>query len=96
MPRKIIERRRRGLVGFVTLTFFWICNGFMVLWFAFVVKDWAILSSQLVTSAEKAGSGIGIVIGLGTIFSLWALVLAVTSVLVLMTRGRKEIIETDT
>jgi hypothetical protein len=96
MGKKFVEHRNRGFFGWVFLTIFWVANGLMALWLAAVIIGWGGQMEGPLTDAEKAGAGIGIAIGLGVIFWMWVVVAAVTGLFVLMTRGRKEIIEIET
>jgi hypothetical protein len=96
MGKKFIERRRRGIFGWVFLLIFWAANGFMALWLIMTFAGWGGLLQQPMTDAEKAGAGIGIAMGLGIIFWIWIFVAAITGLFVLMTRGRKEITEIET
>lgn len=93
MPKKMIERRKRGFFGYVMLGIFWISNGFMAFWLFGTLAEWG--KMHPVSHAEQAGAGLGMAIGLGVIFSIWACVAFVTGIFVLITRGRKEIIEVE-
>ncbi len=90
--KRMIERRRRGFIGWVFLIFFWLANGFMALWLFSAMGEWGKMA-QPMTDAEKTGAGLGIAMALGVIFSIWACVAIITGALAFMTRGRKEIIE---
>lgn len=94
VKRRMIERRKRGFFGWVFLVVFWLANGFMGLWLFMTIGNWSEMAKPT-SSAAKAGQDIGIVMGLGIIFSIWACVAAITGVFALMTRGRKEIIEIE-
>jgi hypothetical protein len=76
------------------LGIFWVSNGLMALWLFSTLGVWANME-QAVTEAEKVGQGLGIAIGLGVIFSIWACIALVTGLLTYMTRGTKEIIELE-
>jgi hypothetical protein len=95
MPKRLIERRRRGFFGWITLVLFWLANGLMALWLFATLNQWGKMAPAL-TDAEKAGTGIGMALGLGMILSVWACVAVITGLFAFMTRGRKEIIEFDT
>ena len=92
IKRRMVERRRRGFFGWIFLVIFWLANGFMALWLFGAMTHWGKMATP-VTDAEKAGAGLGMAVGLGVIFSIWACVAAVTGLFAMMTRGRKEIIE---
>ena len=95
MARKLIERRRRGFFGWIFLVIFWAANGVMALWLFSAMGEWGKLAQRTMSEAEKTGTGLGIAMGLGVIFSIWACVAAVTGLFAYMSRGPKEIIETE-
>ena len=68
-------------------------NGFMAIWLFGTLAEWG--NMHPVSQAEQVGAGLGMAIGLGVKFSIWACVAIVTSIFVLLTRGRKEIIEVE-
>jgi len=90
----MIERRRRGFFGWIFLLIFWAANGFMALWLFGAMGEWGKLAKPM-SDAERTGAGLGIAVGLGVIFSIWACVAIVTGLLAFMTRGPKEIIELE-
>lgn len=92
--RRMVERRRRGFFGWVLLIFFWLANGVMALWLFSAIAQWGDMAKPM-TEAEKTGAGLGIAMGLGVIFSIWACVALITGLLAFMTHGRKEIIEIE-
>jgi hypothetical protein len=57
--------------------------------------EWGKHIDKPMTEAEKAGAGLGIAVGLGVIFSIWACVAVVTGLFAYMTRGRMEMIEIE-
>jgi fatty acid desaturase len=95
MGKRIIERRRRGFFGWIMLLVFWLANGFMALWLFSAMGEWGKMAKPT-SEAEKAGAGLGIAVGLGVIFSIWACVAIITGLFAYMTRGPKEIIEVQT
>jgi hypothetical protein len=94
VTRKMIEKRRRGFFGWIFLSLFWLSNAFMAAWLVATLSSWGSLP-KAVSQAEKTGAGLGMAMGLGMIFSIWACVAAVTGLFALMTRGRKEITEIE-
>jgi hypothetical protein len=85
------ETRKRGFFGWLFLLAF---IGFNVLMIAWLVQYWSTLSQMTATSdAEKVGAAIGGTIGSGMILTLWALGDVILGIIVLLTRGRKTIIE---
>jgi hypothetical protein len=95
MARKLIETRKRGFFGYVTLALFWLANGLMALWLFGAMASWGKMGVATMSEAEKAGAGLGMAIGLGVTFSIWACVAIITGLFAYMTRGRKEILEVD-
>jgi hypothetical protein len=94
MARKLIEKRRRGVLGWMMLVFFWIANGLMALWLAGTLVSWGKMA-QPVSEAERAATDLGVVVALGVIFSIWACIAIVTGMLAYVSRGRKEIVEIE-
>ena len=90
---KIIRRetRKRGFFGWIFLILFILFNVLMALWlFAY----WSSLANMSAGSdAEAAGRAIGGTIGSGMLVFLWAAGDVVLGLFVLLTRGRKTIIE---
>lgn len=96
MVKKFMERRKRGVFGWIFLTIFWIANGLMAVLVAAAFMGWGEQLQQPMSDAEKAGAGIGMAIGLGVVLWLWVFVAVITGLFVIMTRGRKEITEIET
>jgi hypothetical protein len=85
------ETRKRGFFGWLFLLAF---IGFNLLMIAWLVQYWSTLSQMTATSdAEKVGAAIGGTLGSGMILTLWALGDVILGIIVLLTRGRKTIIE---
>ncbi len=90
---KIIRRetRKRGFFGWIFLLLFIAFNLIMLAW---LVSYWNVLSnSAATTDAEKVGTAIGGTIGSGILLAVWALGDIILGLFVLLTRGRKTIIE---
>ncbi len=94
MVRKLIERRKRGFFGWIMLTVFWLANGLMGLWLAGTINEWSKISAPT-TEAAKAGTAIGVGLGLSFLLGLWFFVAVITGLFAYMTRGRKEITEVE-
>jgi hypothetical protein len=94
MVRKLIERRKRGFFGWIMLLIFWLANGFMALWLIVTINHWSNMAHE-VSTAGKAGAAIGVGMGLTFLLATWFFVAIITGLLAYMTRGRKEIIETE-
>lgn len=87
-----IEKRQRGIFGWIFLLLFWGFNAFMVLWVFGAISA----TSQLGASAdryEQAGRAIGTGIAFWFILSIWVMGDLILGVLMLLTRGRKVTIE---
>jgi hypothetical protein len=94
VKRRMVEVRKRGIFGWIFLIIFWVANGLMALWLFATLASWGEMASPT-SEAEKVGAGLGMVVGLGVIFSIWLCVAGVTGLLAFMTRGRKEIVEME-
>lgn len=95
MGKRILERRKRGFLGWTMLSIFWLANGFMLLWLLAALGKWGKIA-KIVPEGDKQAFGLEVTIGLKYIFFIWACVAIVTGILACTTRGPKEIIETDT
>ena len=85
------ETRKRGFFGWIFLLLFIAFNALMLLW---LVAYWSQLSGTTAASeAEQAGRAIGGAIGSGMLLSIWAMGDIILGIFVLLTRGRKTIIE---
>lgn len=90
-----IEKRKRGIVGWFFLLLF---IGFNILMLASLIAGIggsAEAVSGMNTDAERAGAGLGMVLGFGMILSLWVMGDIILGLFVLLTRGKK-IITTET
>ncbi|MDI6837463.1 MAG: hypothetical protein QMD99_17360 [Rhizobiaceae bacterium] len=85
------ETRKRGIFGWLFLLLF---IGFNLLMIAWLVNYWSILSDvSSASEAEFVGRAIGGTIGSGMLITLWALGDIILGSFVLLTRGRKVIVE---
>jgi hypothetical protein len=85
------ETRKRGFFGWVFLLLFIAFNLLMLAW---LIGYWSTLSEMKTGSdAEAAGRAIGGTIGSGMLISLWAFGDIILGIIVLLSRGRKTIIE---
>jgi len=87
-----IERRKRGVIGWVFLVLFWLFNIFMLI---SVIGGLANVSSynDAASTAERAGASIGTAIGLSMLMGMWLAGAVVLGLCALLTQGPK-IIET--
>lgn len=85
------ETRKRGIFGWIFLILFILFNVMMLVWlFAY----WSSLAGTTASSdAEAAGKAIGGAIGSGMLLFFWVAGDIVLGLFVLLTRGRKTIIE---
>ena len=90
---KIIRResRRRGFFGWIFLLLFVGFNIFMA--WAFVAGMANAASVEVANDAESAGRAIGGAIGASMLLGIWASGAVIFGILVLLSRGRKTIIE---
>jgi hypothetical protein len=93
MTRRTIEKRRRGIFGWITLTMFWAWNGIMALLTYRALPRFIEMVSTL-PSGDSFEAGVAIVFML--ILIVWALVSASLYLLVRSTRGRREDVEVET
>lgn len=88
-----IERRQRGFMGRFFQFLFWAFNILMFLWLASALAGMGEVANNASSEAEKAGAGLGIMLGLGMIFSTWLTGALVFGLMMYASRGKK-IIET--
>ena len=93
--KKYIERRRRGVFGWIFLLLFWGWNGLM---------GWALFAGlsknseayvRLTSDVERAGAAIGTAIGSSMVLTIWALGAIILGLAVYFSRGRREMIEVE-
>lgn len=88
-----IERRQRGLFGRIFQILFWLFNLLMLLWLATSLVGMGEVANNATSDAERTGAGLGIIVGLGVIFSTWLIGGLVFGLMMYASRGKK-IIET--
>lgn len=84
-----VEKRKRGIFGWIFLLIFWVFNAAMLTAVIVGMGGSAEHAATLSSEAEKAGAGIGMVLGLGMLLSVWVMGDIILGVLVLLTRGKK-------
>jgi hypothetical protein len=89
-----VEKRKRGIFGWVFLLAFWAFNAIMAFGLFAGLAGTAEQASGLTSEAERAGHAIGTALGAGMIVSIWASGALILGLFVLLTRGKKTIIET--
>ena len=82
-----VEKRKRGIFGWIVAILFW---GFNVLMAASVASYWGILGTmETEGELEQAGAVIGGTIGTGMLFSLWFFGAVILGLMMFFTRGKK-------
>lgn len=90
-----VEKRKRGIGGWITAILFWGFNALMAL-ALFAGLDGAGDSiREGASEAERAGAAIGTTIGAGFILTIWALGAVILGMMMFFTRGKKVIITTE-
>lgn len=88
-----IEKRRRGIFGWIFLLLFWGFNLLMA--WAFFAGIAAMSDAPApVSEAEKAGAAIGTALGISMILGIWGMGALILGLFVMFTRGPKTVIET--
>lgn len=93
VTRKLVEKRRRGFFGWVFMLLFWAFNALMVVSLFSGISKNAEQYRTLATEAERQGAAAGTGLGIMMLLMTWAAGAVVLGLLVLFTRGRKEMIE---
>ena len=93
VTRKLIEKRRRGIVGWIFLLLFWGFNILMLVALFSGLSQNAADYKTLANEAERQGHAAGTGLGIMMLLMTWAAGAGVLGLLVLFTRGRKEMIE---
>lgn len=90
-----LEKRTRGLFGWIFLILFWAFNALMLFSLIAGLSGTADQAATLTSEAEKAGHAIGTALGVGMIVAIWVSGAVILGLFVLFTRGKKTIIETS-
>lgn len=90
------EKYIRGPIGRLTRWAFIAFNFFMVLWVGHALSTFGHVYNNASSTAEQAGTEIGITIGLSVILGVWVAGDIILGFLVLLTRGQKTIVEQTT
>jgi len=88
-----IETRKRGIFGWIFMILFWAFNALMAFGLFGGISSNMNRAETLGTEAEKAGYAIGTAIGAGGILVVWVLGAILLGICVLLTRGKKVIVE---
>lgn len=90
-----IEKRQRGIVGWIFLLLFWGFNALMLFSFLAGMSGTGEGYQALTSEAERTGYAAGTVIGAGLIIMIWAAGALILGIFVLLTRGSKVVVETQ-
>jgi hypothetical protein len=85
------EHRKRGFFGFVFKWVFVLFNIFMLICLIAGIAN--VGGTPPMNEAEKAGQAVGLVIGVGLIMSIWGAGALILGLFVMLTRGKKVVIE---
>ena len=85
-----VEKRKRGIFGWIVAILFWGFNALMAAW---VASYWGILGTmESEDEIVQVGTVIGGTIGTGMLFTLWFFGAVILGIMMLFTRGKKVII----
>lgn len=90
-----IEKRRRGIFGWIVAILFWGFNLLMAIWLWGAFSVTSSVVGEAASDAEKAGAMIGAGIGVTMILWVWVFGAFILGLMMLFTRGRKEIITVE-
>lgn len=88
------EKRKRGFFGWIFLLLFWGFNALMAFGFFAGLSNNAQQAALMTSEAEQAGYAIGTALGVGMLLTIWVLGAILLGIFVLLTRGKKIIVET--
>lgn len=88
-----VERRQRGFFGRIFQILFWLFNILMLIWLFTSLAGMGEVATKATSDAEKAGAGLGIIVGLGIILWTWLIGGLVFGLMMYASRGKK-VIET--
>jgi hypothetical protein len=91
--RVLVEKRQRGFFGWLFLIVFIVFNLFMAYGFFAGLAGNASEYGRLTDDASRAGYAVGTSLGLGAILIVWVAGDMILGLFVLLTRGKKVIIE---
>lgn len=95
MAKKFIEKRKRGFIGWITFSLFWLFNVMMGILLFTYTNDMSSKIGAMSNEAERAGAEIGTGMGIMMLLMVWALGVVILGALSYFTRGRKEMIEVE-
>ncbi len=89
-----IETRKRGIIGWIFLLLFWAFNALMAFALFAGMADVGEQTAAMTTEAEQTGAAIGMALGVSFILGIWMAGAVILGLLVMLTRGKKVIVET--
>lgn len=84
-----VEKRKRGIFGWIVAILFWGFNALMVAWVASYWGSLGGLHGQSEDQFEQAGAVIGGTIGTGMLFAFWFFGAVILGLMMFFTRGKK-------
>ena len=87
-----IEKRKRGIFGWVFLIVFFGWNAFMLL-MLFVMVNAANEMPTAGTEAGRAGAATGVALSIGGLLFVWLVGAVITGLFAMLTRGSKTIVK---
>ena len=96
MPTVIrTEKRKRGIIGWLFLLLFIAFNLFMLVALIMGLGDAGATMQGMTNEYERAGAELGTAIGATMVIILWAAGALILGLFVMLTRGKKVIVETS-
>lgn len=95
VKRRLVERRRRGVFGWLFLGLFWAWNALMAYGTISGMAEVAQQGAGLATEAERTGHAIGTGIGLTMMLVIWGLGAVILGAMAYFTRGKSEMVEIE-
>jgi hypothetical protein len=95
VTRQLIEKRRRGVAGWLFLFLFWAFNAWMTFVLLAGLAHNALEYGQLASDTAREGYLAGTMLGVLVVLGIWAAGAVVTGALVYVTRGRRELVELE-
>lgn len=96
VTRRMIETRRRGILGWIFLLLFWSFNLLMVIALFAGIQENAKRAPNFVDPAMRQAHDVGTGIGIMILVAFWAAGATVFGLLAHFSRGRRELLEVET
>ncbi len=95
MARRMIERYRRGPIGWLMRILFWGFNALMAFALIVGIAGNAERATQITDASTRAGYWAGTWLGVAILLIVWAAGAIILGLLSHFTRGRKEILDVE-